>query len=76
MPRKKKEVADAEAANDQSNDQGGELRTMSSSLASRNKLDADVADFLGSGGKIVTVERDVMADPPRKPVSNYGSRPI
>ena len=27
-------------------------------------------------GKISSIEPNVMADPPRKPESNYGSRPI
>ncbi len=42
----------------------------------REQLDRDVAAFLQSGGKIQEIEPNVTADPPRKPTSNYGSRPI
>jgi hypothetical protein len=42
----------------------------------RSQLCDDVEAFLKSGGKIVEVEPNVLADPPKKPVSNYGSRPI
>lgn len=51
-----------------------------SSLAARNKvrdqMQADIDAFLAKGGKIQQVEDNVMADPPRKPTSSYGSRPI
>lgn len=51
-----------------------------SSLAARNKMresmQADIEAFLAKGGKIQQIEDNIMADPPRKPVSNYGSRPI
>ncbi len=42
----------------------------------REQLDRDVAAFLQAGGKIQEIEPNVTADPPRKPTSNYGSRPI
>ncbi len=42
----------------------------------RNKVDSEVENFLNSGGAINKIEANVMADPPRKPTSNYGSRPI
>lgn len=51
-----------------------------SSLAARNKvresMAAEVEAFLARGGKIQQVDDNVMADPPRKPQSSYGSRPI
>jgi len=51
-----------------------------SSLAARNKMResmaADVEAFLSRGGQITQVDDNVMADPPRKPQTNYGSRPI
>lgn len=51
-----------------------------SSLAARNELResmaADVEAFLSRGGSIQKIDDNVMADPPRKPTSNYGSRPI
>ncbi len=77
MPRKKNSKKEAETpAVEQAYDMNGELRTLTSNRDSRVKLDDDVATFLSKGGKIVEIDRDVMADPPRKPVSNYGSRPI
>lgn len=42
----------------------------------RRSMEDDVAAFLARGGKIQQVEDNVMADPPRKPQSSYGSRPI
>ncbi len=49
-------------------------------VASRDRLRAKMADevekFINSGGNIVLVDNNVLADPPRKPVSNYGGRPI
>lgn len=42
----------------------------------RRKLQEDMEKFLNSGGAIKQIDSDVRADPPRKPESNYGSRPI
>lgn len=42
----------------------------------RQEMENDVAAFLAKGGKIQTIDDNVMADPPRKPQSSYGSRPI
>jgi|TARA_Y100000296_G_scaffold27517_1_gene32177 F0F1-type ATP synthase membrane subunit b/b' len=42
----------------------------------RESMAADVEAFLARGGSIQEVAPDVMADPPRKPQTNYGSRPI
>lgn len=51
-----------------------------SSAAARKKLResmaAEVEAFLARGGQIQEVEANVMGDPPRKPQTNYGSRPI
>jgi hypothetical protein len=50
------------------------------SIASRQKardeLEAQIAAFLARGGKINQVEPNVTADPPKKPTSDYGGRPI
>lgn len=50
------------------------------SIASRQKardeLEAQIAAFLAKGGKIDHVEPNVTADPPKKPTSDYGGRPI
>lgn len=42
----------------------------------RQAMQDDVAAFLAKGGQITQVDDNVMADPPRKPQTNYGSRPI
>lgn len=42
----------------------------------RTELDRQVQDFLKNGGEIQDIEPNVMADPPKKPQNNYGSRPI
>lgn len=54
----------------------GVMRSIASRKKLRNKMDADVEAFLNKGGQIDEIEANVMADPPRKPTSNYGSRPI
>lgn len=50
------------------------------SIASRQKvrdeLEAQIAEFLARGGKINEVPANVTADPPKKPTSDYGGRPI
>ncbi|ASP38161.1 hypothetical protein CHH28_05440 [Bacterioplanes sanyensis] len=42
----------------------------------RKAMQSDVEAFLARGGKIQKIDNNVMADPPRKPQSSYGSRPI
>ena len=59
-----------------SRDEAAETRTIASRARVRSALDIDVEAFLSSGGKIDNVADHVMGDPPRKPESNYGSRPI
>ena len=54
----------------------GVLRSIASRKKLRNKVDSEVENFLNAGGSINKIEANVMADPPRKPTSNYGSRPI
>ena len=54
----------------------GRDRSLSSREAERRQLEEDMKRFLSSGGEIKQINRDVRKDPPRKPVSNYGSRPI
>lgn len=44
--------------------------------AMRKQLEADIEAFLAKGGKINHIEPNVVADPPRKPESNYGGQPI
>jgi hypothetical protein len=54
----------------------GVHRSIASRQKLRNQVDDQVAAFLNKGGAIDEIEPNVMADPPRKPTSNYGSRPI
>lgn len=44
--------------------------------AERLRLQAEVEAFLARGGKINEIPPNVVADPPRKPESNYGGQPI
>ena len=59
-----------------SKDEVAETRNAASRERVRSVLDDEVAKFLNGGGKIDSVAANVMGDPPRKPESNYGSRPI
>ncbi|WP_396588161.1 hypothetical protein [Bermanella sp. R86510] len=54
----------------------GVHRSIASREKLRNKVNSEIEEFLKSGGNISEIEPNVMADPPRKPTSNYGSRPI
>ena len=42
----------------------------------RDEISQQVEAILAAGGKIDYVEPNVLADPPKKPTSNYGSQPI
>ena len=53
-----------------------ETLTVSSKEALRRQLEDEMARFLAQGGKIKEIPPDVTTDPPQKPVSNYGSKPI
>ena len=54
----------------------GRDRSLSSREAERRKLEQDMERYLSGGGQIQQIEKDVRMDPPRKPETNYGSRPI
>ena len=51
-------------------------RTVKARAGTRNQLEDDIQQFLSRGGRVDEVDPHVTADPPKKPVSNYGSRPI
>lgn len=53
-----------------------EERTVASRQKLRDEMSKEIEEFLARGGKINHVEPNVTADPPRKPDSDYGSRPI
>jgi hypothetical protein len=42
----------------------------------RAQMASEIENFLAKGGAVTEVERGHRADPPKKPESNYGSRPI
>lgn len=51
-------------------------RTVASRQKLREEMASEIEAFLAGGGKIAQIEPNVTADPPRKPDSDYGSRPI
>ncbi len=53
-----------------------EQLTVSAKEAMRRQMEEQIQRFLQSGGTIQEVPPDVTADPPRKPESSYGSKPI
>ncbi len=53
-----------------------EERTVASRQKMRDEMSKEIEEFLARGGKIAQIEPNVTADPPRKPDSDYGSRPI
>lgn len=70
----------SESSSENEEDLAAAAASTNSSLAARNKvresMAADVEAFLARGGQIQQIDDNVMSDPPRKPTSNYGSRPI
>ncbi|TXR51885.1 hypothetical protein [Reinekea thalattae] len=42
----------------------------------RSAMNSEVEKFLAQGGAVTQVESGYRADPPKKPESKYGSRPI
>lgn len=59
-----------------SHEETPEERTVASRQKQRDEMAKEIEEFLARGGKIAHVEPNVTADPPRKPDSDYGSRPI
>ncbi len=59
-----------------SRDDKAEDRTVSSRAMVREALSSQIEEFLSKGGQISEIAPNVVADPPKKPTSNYGSRPI
>ncbi len=52
------------------------IKTINAKNNLRSQLDADIEAFLSKGGAIDEIGVNVTADPPIKPVSKYGGRPI
>ncbi|EJK99090.1 MULTISPECIES: transcriptional regulator SutA [Pseudomonas] len=53
-----------------------ELPSVEAKNKERDALARAMEEFLAKGGKVVEVEANVVADPPKKPDNKYGSRPI
>jgi hypothetical protein len=53
-----------------------ELPSVEAKQKERDALARAMEEFLSRGGKVQEVEDNVVADPPKKPDSKYGSRPI
>ncbi len=62
--------------NDQFHIDDGRDRSITSREAERQELEDAMLAFLSGGGSVQTIEKDLRKDPPRRPESNYGSRPI
>jgi len=53
-----------------------ELPSLEAKQREREELARAMEEFLARGGRVQEVEPNVVADPPKKPDSKYGSRPI
>ncbi|MDV7212225.1 hypothetical protein SAMN04244572_03278 [Azotobacter beijerinckii] len=53
-----------------------EMPSVEAKQKDRDALARAMEEFLARGGKVQEVEPNVVADPPKKPDSKYGSRPI
>ncbi|MEQ4538922.1 hypothetical protein DFO61_1642 [Ectopseudomonas oleovorans] len=53
-----------------------EMPSIEAKQKERDALAKAMEEFLSRGGKVQEVEPNVVADPPKKPDSKYGSRPI
>ncbi len=59
-----------------SKDESPDERTVESRRRLRELMSAQIEEFLANGGTIEEVPSNVISDPPKKPESNYGNRPI
>lgn len=59
-----------------SRDDRPEDRSVTSRAVIRGELSDQIEQFLQMGGAISEIAPNVVADPPKKPTSNYGGRPI
>jgi hypothetical protein len=59
-----------------SREEQAETRTIASRKRLRSEMEDEIEKFLAKGGSIQQIEPNVQADPPTKPNTSYGSRPI
>ena len=57
-------------------DDGELLRTLNARKNIRAQLDEDIEAFLSKGGCVEEIDVNVMTDPPTRPISKYGGKPI
>ena len=50
--------------------------TLTSRARIRSQMQDDIEAFIERGGHVEKVPKNLRSDPPKKPQSNYGSRPI
>lgn len=53
-----------------------DLPSLEAKQSERDALAKAMEEFLARGGKVQEIDANVVADPPKKPDSKYGSRPI
>lgn len=53
-----------------------DLPSLEAKQSEREALAKAMEEFLARGGKVQEIDANVVADPPKKPDSKYGSRPI
>jgi hypothetical protein len=53
-----------------------DLPSLEAKQSDRDALARAMEEFLARGGKVQEIDPNVVADPPKKPDSKYGSRPI
>jgi hypothetical protein len=53
-----------------------ELPSVEAKQRERDALEKAMQEFLARGGRVQEIDANVVADPPKKPDSKYGSRPI
>ena len=74
------DVLDNDASSDTVSSDMEAVNSIESSDAERERarlqLEADIEAFLANGGQIQSADVNVMADPPKRPQSNYGGQPI
>ena len=59
-----------------SREESPEERTVESRKRLRAQMEKQIEEYLARGGKIEQVPSNIISDPPKKPESNYGNRPI
>ena len=69
-------ISNEDSTNSYFSSEAGEGRSVSAKEEVREKLRQDVEDFINAGGHIEEAAMGVSSDPPKKPESNYGRRPI